>query len=233
MLALKRGNSTKAIVDNFTKGRKTGGDACPGGKVTTHVVSYCRHPTGGNNNAAYQVSKPRIIKDDGEWLQFLSKITLGKQTWFVNMSGEDAPTGTNKKVINSPLTTDQRNDLAMERNSDRGSRLIRSGARRGPGTMVVNGIQNAFINGRPRRAGYGNFQVGTVVKFADIGATKKDGISFFKGRGGKHKKARGIEIFTTRKKKGGFKSWGNTNQSAGYSPSSGRNSIGRTKYERI
>jgi hypothetical protein len=255
-MALTRNNVVKAIVDNYNSGRKTGGDSCPGGHVTTHVVSYCRHPT--NNGARFEVSNPRIIRNDAEWLRFLQKIRFKNQTYYINMSGDDE--ASRKQRINLPIPPTRRasqtrsNIRAILRHGeDPGASLTGGrGSRRLPGNgeartttdrnglrfprMIVNGLDNRFVAGRwtdrEREAGVQRGHVKTYDEIArDI--PTREGLCFFKNRDDRNVKCEGIEVFTTRAKKGGFQSWNRTNTAQGYRPSSGRNSIGRTQYDRL
>lgn len=254
-MALTRGNVVKAIVDNYNSGRKTGGDTCPGGHVTTHVVSYCRHPT--NNNARFEVSNPRIIRNDAEWLRFLQKIRFKNQTYYINMSGDDEASRKQQINVSIPNTRAARQTIAnigaILRHGEPGASLTGGpGSRRLPGNatarrttrndlrfprMIVNGLERRFVAGRWSDRDEPGVDRGHVKTYDQIvrqyHIPTREGLCFFKNRNGRNVKCEGIEVFTTRAKKGGFQSWNRTNTTRGYRPSSGRNSIGRTQYDRL
>ena len=103
--------------------------------------------------------------------------------------------------------------------------------------MIVNGLEGRFVAGgwtAEREEGVRRGYVKTydqIVRQYHI--PTREGLCFFKTGNGRNVKCEGIEVFTTRAKKGGFQSWNRTNTTQGYRPSSGRNSIGRTQYDRL
>jgi len=178
-----------------TDGRKTGGDVtCPGGNITTHVVSYCRHPSGRNNRAQFGVVKPRVITSAADWDAFVHYIRERTTSrWYLNnRPGDENPEPAEIVQINN------------------GRHLIGRFRGRG-GDHNYDHVRGRIVAG---------------------GARQKTGLTWRTETVGQ-----GFEVFTRKLKKGGFQRWGNTDvqdqgNTGGYKPSSGRNSIGRSRQQR-